>query len=102
MKPTACLVNAARGGLIDETALIEALREGLIRAAALDVFEQEPPLCDSPLFSLSNVLLSPHNAALTDRALVAMAEHSAQGIVQVLSGQMPTHLVNPDVKTRMI
>lgn len=94
MKKSACLINVARGEIVDEKALYEALKENIIRGAALDVFEQEPPSADNPLFELENVILSPHNAALTSEALVAMATDSAQGIVECLKGEIPKHLVN--------
>jgi D-3-phosphoglycerate dehydrogenase len=84
MKKSACLINVARGEIVDEKALYEALKENIIRGAALDVFEQEPPSADNPLFQLENIILSPHNAALTSEALVAMATDSAQGIVECL------------------
>jgi D-3-phosphoglycerate dehydrogenase len=94
MKKSACLINVARGEIVDEKALYEALKENIIRGAALDVFEQEPPSADNPLFQLENIILSPHNAALTSEALVAMATDSAQGIVECLKGEIPKHLVN--------
>ncbi len=97
MKKSAFIINAARGGIINEADLYEALTQNIIKGAALDVFNDEPPKADSPLFTLPNVLLSPHNAALTDNALVAMATQSAQGICEVLSGKKPTYLVNPQV-----
>lgn len=68
MKPTACFINAARGALVDEPALIEALQNGKIAAAALDVFETEPLPPDSPLWTMEDVLLSPHNSYVGDRA----------------------------------
>ena len=94
MKKSACLINVARGEIVDEKALYEALKENIIRGAALDVFEQEPPSADNPLFQLENIILSPHNAALTSEALVAMATDSAQGIEECLKGEIPKHLVN--------
>lgn len=92
MKPTAYFINAARGAVVDEAALVEALRRGEIAGAGLDVFEQEPPAEDNPLFSMENVILSPHNAALSDGALLAMAMDSAQGIVDYLEGRTPQYL----------
>ena len=67
MKPEGCLINVGRGPLIDEAALIEALREGKIAGAALDVFEQEPLPSDSPLWDLDNVLITPHTAGMTTK-----------------------------------
>lgn len=97
MKPTAFLINAARGPVIDETAMIEALQKGEIAGAGLDVFEQEPPAPDNPLFSMENVILSPHNAALSEGALRAMAMDSAMGITEYLTGKTVTYPVNVEV-----
>lgn len=97
MKPSAFIINAARGPVIDEAAMIEALRAGEIAGAGLDVFDQEPPAPDNPLFSMENVILSPHNAALSDGALWAMAMDSASGIVDYLEGRMPKYPCNPAV-----
>jgi len=100
MKPTACLVNAARGELIQETELIKALKEKKITGAALDVFEKEPPGKGNPLMSLDNVTLSPHNAALTREAALRMALHAAMGIDDVLSGRAPRWPVNKPARPR--
>lgn len=67
MKNTAFIINAARGAVIDEAAMIEALKSGEIAGAGLDVFEQEPPADDNPLFSMENVIVSPHNAGTQRR-----------------------------------
>jgi D-3-phosphoglycerate dehydrogenase len=97
MKKAALLINVSRGTIIDEQALCQALKNGEIAGAALDVFEQEPPATENPLFDLDNIIFSPHNAALTDEALIAMATHSAQGIVDCLNGIKPKYVVNPEV-----
>lgn len=97
MKPTAFIINAARGPVIDEAAMIEALKSGEIAGAGLDVFEQEPPADDNPLFRMENVIVSPHNAALSDGALRAMAMDSALGITQYLTGKPVTYPVNKEV-----
>lgn len=94
MKPSAFLINVARGPIVDEQALYEALKNHTIAGAALDVFDPEPPKPENPLLSLDNVLVSPHNAALTDRALLAMAMDSATGIVDYLEGRKPQFPVN--------
>jgi D-3-phosphoglycerate dehydrogenase len=94
MKPSAFLINTARGDVVDEEALIEALRSNRIAGAGLDVYQQEPPSKNSPLFLLDNVMLSPHNAALTKECTIRMALHAARGIVEVLSGVEPTWPVN--------
>ncbi len=90
MKPTAYLVNAARGDLIREEELVEALRAGTIAGAGLDVFNEEPPKPDNPLFQLPNVTLTPHNAALTLETTDRMGLHAAIGIDEILSGREPS------------
>jgi len=97
MKPSAVIVNASRGPVIDEEALTEALRSGEIKGAGLDVFDPEPPQVGNPLLELENVIVSPHNAALTDEALLAMAMDSAQGIIDYLGGARPKYPVNQEV-----
>ena len=94
MKPGAYLINAARGGVIDEQALYQILAERKIAGAALDVLQKEPPEKDLPFFSLDNVLLTPHIAAMTDLALKKMATDVAQGIIDVLTGRKPKYPVN--------
>ena len=85
MKNSVIVVNTARGGIIDEDALFNALKNKKLLGAALDVFEKEPPESDSPLFDLSNILLSPHNAALTLECRKRMAVESAENIINFLS-----------------
>jgi D-3-phosphoglycerate dehydrogenase len=97
MKATAVLVNASRGPIVDEKALAKALTTGRIRGAALDVFDPEPPRADNPLFGLANVIVSPHNAALTEEALLDMATTGAQGLIDYFSGRAPEYPVNPEV-----
>ena len=94
MKPSAQIINAARGDLINQSDLIEALDNKEIAGAALDVFEQEPPEKDNPLFKMPNVVVTPHNAALAVEAQQSMSLHAAQGIDEVLSGKEPTWSVN--------
>ena len=94
MKSTAYLINAARGEVVNEADLIDALQKKTIAGAGLDVFEQEPPAKDNPLFQLDNVILTPHNAALTKECTIRMAVHAAMGIDDVLSGRTPKWLVN--------
>ena len=97
MKPTAFLVNFSRGEVIDEKALYDALKAGVIAGAAIDVYDPEPPLDDNPLFELDNILLSPHSAALTGECVIRMATGAAEGVVDVLSGRRPQFVVNPEV-----
>lgn len=94
MKPTAFLINAARGGVIDEAAMIEALQKGRIAGAGLDVTEKEPPEKDSPLFRMPNVNVTPHMASFTRESYDRMARHTAQCIDEVLTGRKPTWPAN--------
>jgi D-3-phosphoglycerate dehydrogenase/microcystin synthetase protein McyI len=96
MKPTAYLINCARGPLVDEAALVEALRQKVIAGAALDVFEPEPSLHDNPLYQMSNVIVTPHLAGVTAEATKRMAIGAAQQTLQVLKGERPPRLVNPE------
>jgi D-3-phosphoglycerate dehydrogenase len=97
MKPTAFLINTARGPLVDEAALVRALREQWIAGAGIDVFDPEPPAAEHPLFGLSNVIVTPHSAALTAECVMRMATHAAQAIIDVLGGGRPEGVVNPQV-----
>ena len=97
MKPTATLVNVARGPIVDEEALIAALRDGQLRAAALDVFEVEPLAVDSPLRSMDNVLLSPHCVGWTDEMSLGNGRSAVRAIVDALSGSTPAFVVNRPV-----
>jgi D-3-phosphoglycerate dehydrogenase len=99
MRRDALLVNTSRGGLVDEAALAEALRDGEIGGAGLDVFEDEPPPPDHPLLGLPNVLLSPHVAGVTQEASVRMAVESAENALAGLDGRLdPATVVNPEVR----
>ncbi len=97
MRPSALLINCARGPIVDEAALVKALKEGIIAGAGLDVFDPEPPEADNPLFGLPNVILTPHSAALTAECVARMALHAAQAIVDVLEGRRPEGVINPEV-----
>jgi D-3-phosphoglycerate dehydrogenase len=97
MKPSAILVNTARGGLIDEKSLYESLAAGRIAGAALDVFEQEPLPPNHPLTRLDNILFSPHVAGQTAEALQRMSVGAAENILRVFRGEAPPFVVNPEV-----
>lgn len=97
MKPSAIIVNTSRGGLVDEAALVHALREGRIAGAGLDVFEHEPPRPDNPLFAMANVALSPHVAGVTQDSLRGMASSVAEVVESVFSGRRPPTLLNTDI-----
>jgi D-3-phosphoglycerate dehydrogenase len=94
MKKTAFFINASRGDVVAEPDLIEALRNGTIAGAAIDVYEKEPPPKGNPLMGMSNVLMTPHNASQTRECMIRMALHAAQGIDEILSGKRPTWPVN--------
>lgn len=96
MKRGAILINASRGPVVDEAALIDALRAGTIRGAGLDVFEKEPLSADSPLLRMSNVVALPHIGSATHETRHAMARCAAQNLVGALAGTLRTNLVNPD------
>jgi D-3-phosphoglycerate dehydrogenase / 2-oxoglutarate reductase len=93
MKKTAVVISTARGGLVDESALAEALKSGQIRAAGLDVFVEEPPAPNDPLLKLDNLLLSPHIAGLTEECAMRMAEVSARNALAGLDGKVDPELV---------
>lgn len=97
MKPTALLVNAARGSIVDSVALAQALQRGHLFGAALDVFEEEPPAPDHPLLTAPRTLFSPHVASMTGGSMARMAELVARQVVQVLSGERAPYVANPDV-----
>jgi len=93
MKPSAFFINNSRGPLVDEEALINALKENKIAGAGIDVFTQEPPAKDNPLFKLDNVVVTPHSAANTKNAMVGMAM-VAEDIIRILEGKEPKYPAN--------
>jgi len=100
MKPSALVVNVARGPIIDEPALIDALQNRRIAGAALDVFEQEPPDPDNPLLDLDSVVLTPHCIAWTDEMSAGNGGSAVQAVLDALSGHQPAFVVNRDVLTQ--
>ncbi|MDB5975855.1 MAG: ghrB [Nevskia sp.] len=99
MKPSAFLVNAARGAVVDEQALIAALQQRRIAGAGLDVFEQEPLPPESPLLAMPNVLALPHIGSATWETRHAMELCAANNLIDALAGRRPQYLVNPQVFT---
>ncbi|GGF29907.1 dehydrogenase [Halobacillus andaensis] len=95
MKRNAVIINTARGPLIDEGALVEALRKREIAGAALDVMEQEPPVKDHPLLSMDNVIVTPHVAWYSEESEVELKTKAAKNTAAVLTGKKPAYLVNP-------
>jgi D-3-phosphoglycerate dehydrogenase len=101
MKSTAYLVNTARGGIVDQPALYTALTTGVIRGAALDVFEREPPDRDEPLLGLPNVIAAPHLAGVTRESFERMAVSGVTNLLSVLDGKPNAeNVVNPEVLAR--
>jgi D-3-phosphoglycerate dehydrogenase len=96
MKPGSYLINASRGPVLDEAALIRALQDGHLAGAGLDVFDPEPPEPDNPLLKMINVVVTPHIASSTDRGLSAMFNGCVDQIIQVLKGERPPFIVNPE------
>ncbi|ALK30778.1 2-hydroxyacid dehydrogenase [Burkholderia plantarii] len=97
MKRNGILINAARGPVVDEAALIDALRAGTIRGAGLDVFEHEPVAADSPLLAMKNVVALPHIGSATAETRHAMARNAAENLIGALDGTLRENIVNRDV-----
>ena len=97
MKPTALFINNGRGPTVNEAALIQALQDGWIAAAGLDVFHQEPPAADNPLLQMDNVILTPHVASASARMAPETRRRVGQEIALVLTGRWPRTCVNPSV-----
>ena len=98
MKPTACLINTSRGDLVDEAALLAALKNKTLAGAALDVRCEEPPKAGDPLIQMDRVIHSPHAAFYSEESLVELQEKAAWEARRVLTGEAPVHLVNPEYK----
>jgi D-3-phosphoglycerate dehydrogenase len=101
MKPTAVLINTARGPVVDEPALVEALASGEIAAAGLDVFEEEPLPADCPLCRLENVVLTPHVGAVSPEAMRQLRQEVGRAAGDVLRGRWPKYVANPSVEPRV-
>ena len=97
MKSNAFIINTCRGAVIDEKALFDALKNGSIRGAALDVLDREPPDFDNPLLSLDNVLVTPHAAFYSEEAMAEVRTRSAQEVIKVFKGELPGNIVNRKV-----
>ena len=97
MKPTAMLINTARGPVVDEQALARALTEKRLACAALDVWEHEPVAGDNPLLGMDNVIASPHAAYYSSSAVAKVPRRCGEEIARVLSGERPLNVVNPEV-----
>jgi D-3-phosphoglycerate dehydrogenase / 2-oxoglutarate reductase len=98
MKPSAYLINTARGGIVDETALYDALASGNLAGAGLDVFAQEPPPVGEPLHSLPNVIMAPHVAGVTYEAVDRMSEQTALNILSALDGEpIRQNVINQEI-----
>ena len=98
MKASAVLINTARGPVVDEEALIEALENRRIAFAALDVMTKEPPTPDNPLRRMGNVILTPHLAWYSEHSARLAGEKAAQDIIRVFEGYFPKYLVNVEVR----
>jgi D-3-phosphoglycerate dehydrogenase len=101
MKPTAYLINTARGPVVDEPALIKALQEKWIAGAGLDVFEKEPVDPDNPLLKMDNVVVTPHSASYSDVAFKRLRTCVGQEAARVISGRWPKNVVNKTVKPKV-
>lgn len=100
MKPTAYFINTARGAIVDEAALIEALRRGSIAGAGIDVFEREPVAPDNPLLGMDNVIVAPHGVAWTREGLAGNSGDACRNLLAVAEGNVPPCLANPEAAER--
>jgi phosphoglycerate dehydrogenase-like enzyme len=100
MKPTAALINTARGGIVNEAALVEALTENWIAGAAVDVFEEEPAAADHPYTGLDNIVLAPHCIGWTQELFRDIGHMAFHKVISLAAGQVPDDIINPDVLER--
>jgi phosphoglycerate dehydrogenase-like enzyme len=97
MKPSAFLINTARGPIVDQKALTHVLRERLIAGAGLDVFETEPPPADDPILKLDNVILTPHALCWTDQCFAGNGAADVKAVIEIQHGRVPRGVVNRKV-----
>jgi len=102
MKPTACLINTARGALVDEEALYDALTRGEIAGVGLDVTEVEPTKLDNPLLKLDKVIVSGHSGHYSDVSAETYRRRPVEDVTRIMSGEWPRGLINPEVKEKYI
>lgn len=98
MKPTSCIINTARGPIVDEAALVSALVSGQIAGAGLDVFEEEPSPADNPLFQMDNVIVTPHALCWTDQCFAGIGADDIAAVMAVAKGDMPIGIVNSSIR----
>ncbi|MDX1742379.1 MAG: NAD(P)-dependent oxidoreductase, partial [Ruegeria sp.] len=96
MKPTSIVINVSRGGLVDESALAEALNHGRVHGAGIDVFEQEPVAPNNPLLHSPNTIVSDHAAWYSERSVAVLQRNAAEEIIRVLNGDPPKNWKNPN------
>jgi D-3-phosphoglycerate dehydrogenase len=101
MKPTGFIVNTSRGPVIDQLALVKALKEKWIAGAGIDVFEKEPIAPDDPLLKMDNVILTPHTAFYSDASDIRVRTSVAQEAVRIALGHLPKNIVNKGVKPKV-
>jgi phosphoglycerate dehydrogenase-like enzyme len=100
MKPTAYLINTARGPIVDQRALYEALSDGRLAGAGLDVFEQDPVDPGDPILALDSVIVAPHAICWTDECFLGIGRSACESILDVAAGRVPRHVVNREVLDR--
>ena len=97
MKPTAYLINTARGPVVDQRALHDALTNGTIAGAALDVFDVEPAPADEPILKLDNVICTPHSLCWTDECFAGIGAADVTAVLEIMNGRVPRGIVNRDI-----